>query len=219
MSTNEQRPPWLLRISAAAGCLGGALTIIYWWIHPPAEETAKALLPSWQIMSTLFIPLVICLQLGLTGLVVRSGSRLPTPGRVGFLLAFAGLGCYVGVGTFDAFLVPYLLQELQPELVAMSGPLLSGALGTFFKVTGLVFSAGYILLSIGLIRAGEGPRWALWAWIPSAPILGFSPLVPHWLRIVGCGIFGLAHVVLGYDLWRDGRSEERRDRQGSSMDP
>lgn len=45
MSTSEQSPTWLLRYSAAAGCFGGALTIIYWWIHPPAEDTAKALPP------------------------------------------------------------------------------------------------------------------------------------------------------------------------------
>jgi hypothetical protein len=69
-------------------------------------------------------------------------------------------------------------------------------------VTGFTFLTGYVLLGIATLRAGVYPKWMALCLFLSAPVLGLSPLMPHLARIIGCLVFGIANVGLGWRNWK-----------------
>ena len=73
-----------------------------------------------------------------------------------------------------------------------------GLLGALFAGTGLSFAAGYLLLGIAMLRTQVFPKGAAILLMLGAPVLGLSPLMPLWARIVGCIFWGSGNIWLGY---------------------
>ncbi|HEX9941227.1 MAG TPA: hypothetical protein VGG03_04365 [Thermoanaerobaculia bacterium] len=190
----------LFRWSGLANIVAGVLTALFWFVHPGLDDPRNALLGRWMYVNTGFITLIVLLLWGLTGLYLRQVERSGLLGFLGYVLGFIGLALFVGLGTFDAYVVPVLTADAS-SLLGDTGALMQGALGKYAPITGLTFALGYVLFGIATFRAGVFPRWAAVLLALSAPILGMSPLMPAAVRLVGCIIYGVANIALGYSLW------------------
>jgi hypothetical protein len=190
----------LFRWSGLANVVAGVLTALFWFVHPGLGDPRNALLGRWMYVNTGFILLIVLLLWGLTGLYLAQAERSGGLGFAGYVLAFIGLALFVGLGAFDAYIVPVLTADAS-GLLGDTGALMRGALGKYAMTTGLTFALGYVLFGIATFRSGLFPRWAAAALALSAPILGMSPLMPATVRLVGCVIYGAANVALGYTLW------------------
>jgi hypothetical protein len=190
----------LIRWSGLANLVAGALTAVFWFAHPGLENPANALLPRWGYVYTGFIALLVLFLWGLTGLYLRQLDRLGALGFAGYVLGFIGNAFFIAAGAFSAYAVPALTRDAA-ALVADQGPLLAGALGSFFMVTGLAFAVGYVLFGIASARAGVFPAWQAICLAVSAPVLGLSPVMPPLARILGCLLFGVVNMTLGWANW------------------
>jgi hypothetical protein len=151
-------------------------------------------------VNTGFITLIVLLMWGLTGLYLYQARRSGGLGFAGYALGFIGLALFVGLGSFDAYVVPVLTADAN-GLLGDTGALMRGALGKYAMTTGLTFALGYILFGIASFRSGLFPRWAAACLALSAPILGMSPLMPATVRLIGCIVYGVANIALGWTLW------------------
>ncbi len=196
--------PSLIRWCGLANLSAGVLTALFWFLHPGLHSPETALETRWMAANTMFIALLILTLLGLVGLYARQSEKVGGLGFAGFLLSFVSTALFVGAGTFDAYIVPVLTESAR-ELLDPGGPLLGGTLMPVFGVTGVCFALGFVLFGIAIMRAAILPRPPAVLMILSAPILGFSPLMPVIARTVGSVIFGVANIWLGYALWSERR--------------
>jgi hypothetical protein len=190
----------LFRWSGLANIVAGAMTALFWFIHPSLDDPENALLGRWMYADTGFILLIVLLLWGLTGLYLRQAEGSGGLGFAGYVLGFIGLALFVGLGSFNAYVVPVLTADAR-GLLGDTGALMRGALGKYAMTTGLTFALGYVLFGIATFRAKLFPRWAAALLALSAPILGMSPLMPATVRLVGCIVYGVANIALGYALW------------------
>lgn len=190
----------LIRWCGLANLLAGVFTALYWFLHPGLDSPEAALGKRWIMANTMFIVLLVLTLLGLVGLYARQSEKTGTLGFVGFLLSFISTALFVGAGTFDAYVVPVLTARAR-DLLDPAGPLLGGTLMPVFGLTGVCFAVGFVFFGIATFRAALLPRTAALLLIISAPILGFSPLMPLIARTIGSVVFGLANIWLGYALW------------------
>ena len=190
----------LFRWSGLANIVAGVITALFWFIHPGLDDPRNALLGRWMYTNTGFIILIVLLMWGLTGLYLRQVERSGGLGFAGYVLGFVGLALFVGLGAFDAYVVPVLTADAN-SLLGDTGALMRGAFGKYAVTTGMTFALGYVLFGIATFRAGVFPRWAATCLALSAPILGLSPLMPAMVRLLGCIVYGAANVWLGYALW------------------
>jgi hypothetical protein len=190
----------LFRWSGLANVVAGVMTALFWFIHPGLDDPRNALLGRWMYVNTGFITLIVLLMWGLTGLYLYQSGKSGGLGFAGYALGFIGLALFVGLGTFDAYVVPVLTADAS-GLLGDTGALMQGALGKYAMTTGLTFAVGYVLFGIASFRSGLFPRWAAACLALSAPILGMSPLMPATVRLIGCIVYGAANAVLGWTLW------------------
>lgn len=205
----------LIRWSGLANMSAGLLTAVFWWIHPGLEDPSNALKPLWMGSYMLFVALIILFMWGLTGLYLRQSEPAGLLGLVGYLLGFIASAFFVGAGAFDAFVTP-ALRTGATAMLEPDGPLMAGALGKYFMVTGLSYATGYVLFGIATLRAGVFPKWMAALMILSVPVLGLSPLMPPLARIVGCAVFGAANIGLGYENWSGGARQRSEAGKGVS---
>jgi hypothetical protein len=196
------------RIAGGALIAAGVMTVVFWFVSPSAADPqasrdaayyAAVSSPRYMLINLGFVGLIVLNSIGLMGL----GQRLnTTSSTLAFLMALIGTVLFVAAGVFQGVVAPALAANpatqawLRPDSALANGPL-----GAVFAGTGLIFAIGYVWLGLDRALKKHAPRhaWALLA--VSAPILGLSPLMPLWLRMLGCAGYGLALVLLGRSLW------------------
>lgn len=200
----------LIRAAGLAAIICGALTLLFWLLHPVAgDPSAPHNDAYWQTLTsgryaavnTSFLVIILTSLLALPGFYARQHDAAGRYGFVGYVLAFVGTALFIGPGVFQAFVAPVLAADSATRpLLEQSGPLLSSPLSAVFAGGGMVFALGYILFGISIARAGRLPRAAGVMLALSSPILGLSPLMPLWARAAGSATWGLANVWIGYVL-------------------
>jgi hypothetical protein len=198
----------LVRMSGIAALLCGLATVLFWFLHPSAADPqaphdaaffAAVQEPRFQAVFLLFTALILLSLLALAGYYVRLRESAGTFGLVAFLISFFATAMFVASGVFQAAVAPALAANaVTQQLLRPDGPLLTGLLGALFAGTGLSFAAGYLLLGIVMLRTRVFPRGAALLLMLGAPVLGLSPLMPLWARIVGCVCWGSGNIWLGY---------------------
>lgn len=198
----------ILKFCGWCSIVCGVLTAVYWLFHPAAGDP-KAIQDDayWQavqsqryiVINALFLFIIVTNIFGLSGIYFYLHRNGDKTAFVAYLLAVTGLILFAGVGVFNAFVVPEIVKAEQSSLLLPDGVFMTGSLGELFKETGSAFAAGYIILSLKTFRSGVFPAWML-LMLLSALILGLSPLMPLFVRIAGCGIYGTAHILLGIQV-------------------
>ncbi len=178
-------PSGLVRGSGILAVISGASIVAAPVIHPHSPESA-----AWVPVHVAYFATLIAVMLVLIGLFARQFEGAGKLGVAGFLAAFFGTAMMLMEGREHLFSsdfgtgTPLGLWEL--------------ILASF------VFSVGYILLGIAIIRAGTLPRGAGILLAVSGPVVAFSPPigVPAVL-IVSHTVFGVGLAWVGYALWSD----------------
>lgn len=203
MSTNK-----LIRLSGIAAMLCGLATAVFWFVHPSAADPravhdaaffAAVQSPAFVSVFLLFVALILASLLALIGYYVRLFATSGIAGLISFLVAFVGTAMFLASGVFQCGVAPVLARSPATRLLLEpAGPLLGGILGLLFAGTGCTFALGYLLLGITMLRTGVFPGWAAVLLMLGAPVLGLSPLMPLWARVLGCLCWGAGNLWLGY---------------------
>lgn len=203
MSTNK-----LIRLSGIAAMLCGLATAVFWFVHPSAADpralhdaTFFAAVQSQSFVGVflLFVALILASLLALVGYYVRLVATAGIAGLIAFLLAFVGTAMFLASGVFQCAVAPVLAHSPATRpLLEPDGALLGGLLGLLFAGTGCTFALGYLLLGISILRTRVFPGGAAVLLMLGAPVLGLSPLVPLWARVLGCLCWGAGNLWLGY---------------------
>ena len=203
MSTNK-----LIRFSGIAAMLCGLATAVFWFVHPSAADPramhdaaffAAVQNQSFAVVFLLFVALILASLLALVGYYVRLFATAGMLGLIGFLLAFVGTAMFVASGVFQCAVAPALAHSpATRQLLEPDGVLLGGLLGLLFAGTGCTFALGYLLFGICILRTRVFPGGAAVLLMLGAPVLGLSPLMPLWARVLGCLCWGAGNLWLGY---------------------
>ncbi len=176
-------PAALIRRSGLLAVAVGASMILAPLMHPESPQSA-----AWVPVHLLYFVTIIAVLLVLVGIFARQLQRAGRLGVVGFLTAFVGTAMTLLEGREHLFShdfgqgVPVGLWQL--------------------ILAALVFSVGYVLLGVAIMRAGVLPRGAGLLLAVSGPVVAFSPPIGILaVLIVAHTLFGLGLAWAGYALW------------------
>lgn len=176
-------PTALIRWSGFLAVATGVSMVLVPFVHPENPQST-----AWVPVHLLYFATLMAIQLVLVGIFVRQLQPAGRPGVAGFLTAFVGTAMMLLEGREHLFShdfgqgTPLGLWEL--------------ILASF------IFSIGYILLGIVIVRAGVLPRGAGILLAVGGPIVAFSPPIGILaVLIVGHALFGMGLVWAGYALW------------------
>ena len=191
----------LIHWSGLAAILGGALWIIGAVIHASkprgciAEECAfRPMRESGALDGILTLLSLLLFAVAVTGLVMlaRSAGRFGKTGKTGDALAAAGVALLVIVS---------LIQS-----VFFGGDFL---LMPYFVIPGLLaMVVGLVLLGVAILRSRVLPRWtAALLIIGALAMLGVNEQTSRVLLTIP---FGVAWIAVGYMLWSENNTLDRR---------
>ena len=193
----------LIRWSALPGIAGGILHASFMLFHP-ADDPAGMRGAAWLASHLTWHVAVVLALLGLVGLYAHLAERAGRFGLVSFVVAFLGTALSVGSSAIEALALPALAIEA-PELVERAGrgdvPASLQPLVAVLLAAGVLYSLGYILFGVAVMRAGTLPRGAAPLLIVGAPLFTFGTAVHHLVITAGAILFGAGLTWLGYGLW------------------
>jgi hypothetical protein len=140
-------------------------------------------------------------------------SRLDKMALVGGILGLWGLICLAGVLALDGFTWGALGQvTVWPSAQSHTLELALRAVQQShwnlpFYVGGLLWIAGLLILSIGLLRQGVIPAWAGWVFALGVVLVGIEAAVANnTYFIVASAVLAVGGVGVGVSLLNDGDS-------------
>jgi hypothetical protein len=175
-------------------------------LHPGGGDPAAAATirssPQYTAVHGLGLAGLLSMQLGLIGLYSWLAGGAPRLALTGFLMAFGGASCLVGVLYADAFTFPVVAAR-DPGLLGLPGPLF-GSLTFLLSVAvpAIVWSLGLIVLAVAGLRARRVPR------IPAAAtIVGAVVVELHGAALskqAGGIVLAVALAWTAALIWRSG---------------
>ncbi len=177
MSSSE-----LIRWSGLLAIGAGASLALSPLVHPSSPQSA-----AWVPMHLLFFAALIATLLALVGILLYQLQQARRLGFVGFFTAFVGTAMMLLEGREHLFSPDFGVGTPRGLLELI--------------IASLVFSIGYILLGVAIVRAGVLPRGAGILLAVGGPIVAFSPPIGVLaVEIVGHALFGLGLLWVGYVL-------------------
>src|SRR5215471_14747218 len=150
----------LIRWSAVALLLSGALIAVPIVFHPSYADAQALTRPAWVPIHTALTIAAILGLFGLVGLYTRLRERSGWFGLISFVLIFTGTALFVAVLSIESFVLPALASSASGQtLLDPAGPLLSGPLNVFLLLTSGIFSLGCLLFCVAILRSGISGRW------------------------------------------------------------
>jgi hypothetical protein len=196
-----------LRLSGVLLIIAGILFGGFMFFHPPNNPQGAFEL-RWIPVHIAWFFSYILIILGFVPVfhsISTSGRKLEI---TAFWISFLGTILSLPIAAWDAFLVPYLARHTpdfitQIEELSMEAPAVSFRIIAYLAV--LLFSIGYILMGISMVRAGQsikrvcGICLAVGAsvfWI-GALFVSNGPL-GNTVTIFGALLFGIGLIIWGY---------------------
>ena len=177
MSSSE-----LIRWSGLLAIGAGGYLVLSPLVHPSSPQSA-----AWVPMHLLFFAALIATLLTLVGILLYQLQQAGRLGLAGFFTAFVGTAMMLLEGREHLF-SPDFGQGTPRGLLELI-------------IASLVFSIGYILLGVAIVRAGVLPRGTGILLAVGGPIVAFSPPIGVLaVEIVGHALFGLGLLWVGYVL-------------------
>ncbi len=181
----------LIRQSGLLAIATGASMVLVPLVHPENPQSA-----AWVPAHLLYFAALIGILLALVGVFVR---QLQPAGRLGvaaFLTAFIGTAMMLLEGREHLF--SFEVGQVTPvglwQLILAS----------------FVFSVGYVLVGVAMVRASVLPWGAGVLLAVGGPIVAFSPPIGIFtVLVVGHTLFGLGLVWAGHALWTERESKRR----------
>jgi hypothetical protein len=212
----------LFRLSGLALLVALPLQILGFVLHPPTEQAADVLQPTYgPAHLILFVSWLLAL-LGLVGLYARQAERAGALGLAGFVLTVFAAAYHVYLLLYETYATTRLAQDPSTQHLIGDGPLAhgAGALGPL----GIVLVLAFPIFGAATLRAVVFSRWAAWLQIASVPamvagMLVFPPDAPAPLGTMATApiawlyfLIFLGYAWAGYTLWTgEVRAEPLRD--------
>jgi hypothetical protein len=185
-------PEALIRRSGLLAVGAGAYVVVLPFVHPSDDVGVQS--AAWVPVHLLYFAALAVVLLVLVGILARQLQRARRLGVAGFLVAFVGTALMLLEGREHLF---------SPDF-GVGTPL-----GLWELISAsLVFSVGYVLLGIAIVRAGVLPRGSGILLAVGGPIVAFSPPIGILVvLVVGHALFGLGLAWSGYALWTETEHE------------
>lgn len=206
-------PTTLFRLSGFALLTALPLQVLGFLLHPPSEQVAAILQPTYGPAHLILFVSWLLAMLGLVGLYTRQAERAGGLGVVGFVLTVFAAAYHFYLLLYETYATTQLARDEATQHLIGDGPMAhgAGALGPL----GFALILAFPLFGVATLRAGLFPRWSGWLQIASLPVmvLGMLLMPPDgpaplgtmattpiaWLYI----ILFLGYAWAGYDLWAD----------------
>lgn len=171
-------------ISGLLNLAGGVLLLVYWYAfaiflpYGKLSDTLAILVENrnWTWINSLGALGALCGLLGQAGIYVLQMENPSLASSIGFFVAVAGTTLLIGTMLWESVLWPILVKH-DRNLLSFQGPIYtSKTFFPFFVIAGLIYSAGYILVGIGIIQAGLLPKFTGYLIAIGAPTFGFGSM-------------------------------------------
>lgn len=196
----------LIGLAGCALATAGVLLAVGAVLHPDILETdvaaAVRATPRWDWLHIGYLLALVLQGYALAGMVALHAGRLGRIGITGAVLAVPGLAAAAGGIVMEATTFP-IAAAAAPNLLAWSGPILSGPSARVLAVAAVPYFLGFILVAIGVARAGVLP--AAPGWLFAVSLVLYAALAGPFVQILGW-LSGLllaaAALWLGTAIWR-----------------
>jgi len=198
-------------ISAYLNLFAGIALLVYWYafaIFMPYGElsTTLAILVRnrhWVWINVLGVLGALTGLLGQGGIYVIQMSNANWVGSFGFYIAVTGTTFLIGTMLWETVLWP-ILVKYEESLLDFQGPIYtSKTFLPFFIFAGLIYSAGYVLVGIGIVQAGILPKIAGILLTVGAPTFGLGSMFGKYQvypRSVGVTLMSIGLIWIGLGM-------------------
>ena len=198
-------------ISAYLNLFAGIALLVYWYafaLFMPYGElsTTLAILVKnrhWVWINVLGVLGALTGLLGQGGIYVIQMSNANWVGSLGFYVASTGTTLLIGTMLWETVLWP-ILVKYEESLLDFQGPIYtSKTFLPFFIVAGLIYSAGYVLVGIGIVQAGILPKIAGILLAVGAPTFGLGSMFGKYQvypRSVGVTLMSIGLIWIGLGM-------------------
>jgi hypothetical protein len=195
--------------SGFASILGGALFAMAVVLHPLRDGLSVFNSgASYTYIHSLGVYGLMFQLFGLAGLYIREAEAMGNRGLISFSIVFFGQALWaIGLATDGA--VNPLLAQFAPETVHAGADIYNNLLVLALPAL-VLFSLGYILFGISLLRAKTQPRLASWLILIGAPlyiaggisifIIGPASPIVSLIEIAGALLLSVGYIFLGLRL-------------------
>lgn len=172
------------QISGILNIAGGLLLVIYWYAfaifmpYGKLSDTLAILVENrnWAWINSLGILGALFGLLGQAGIYFLQIGSNSLVSSTGYFIAVAGTLFLIGTMLWETILWPILIKH-DRNLLSFQGPIYtSKVFMPFFVVAGLIYSVGYILVGIGIIKAGILPPLTGYLLAIGAPTFGIGSM-------------------------------------------
>ena len=200
-----------IMISGILNLAGGILLLVYWYafaIFMPYGKLSDTLAilvenKNWGWINSLGVLGALCGLLGQGGIYTFQMNSITTASSLGFYIAVAGTTLLIGTMLWESVLWPILVKHDQ-NLLSFQGPIYTSKVFLpFFITAGLIYSAGYILVGIGIIQADILPKVAGYLLAIGAPTFGLGSLfgkLQVYPRSLGVTLLSVGLIWIGWIL-------------------
>ena len=200
-----------IRIGVYFNFLAGVFLLVYWYAYAlflpytKLSTTVSILVRNrnWTWINALGVIGAILGLLGQGSIVIVHGNSSVWYVFIGYYIAVAGTALLVGTMIWETVLWPLLLRH-DAALLDFTGPIYSqrSFIG-FFILSGFIFSAGYVLVGAGIMRAGILP-WASGLLLAiGAPTFGLGALfgkLQVYVRSLGVTLMSAGSIWLAISM-------------------
>lgn len=196
-----------IRWGGVANIFGGILVAAAYLLHPQHATPAVVMGGFWRLVHVLFVFSLLFGIFGLFALIAYHGQQGGRLGFAGFFMAAAGLIMIFGLNYFEAFIIPVVAREAPAFVEKYGAGETVGAVMYIFPLSGVLFIAGYVCLSIDFLRFRSlnhgGPILTIIGVLVFG--IGLSGFLPMFVVKTGAVIFAAGLIGLGKELWKSKR--------------
>lgn len=200
-----------VNMSAYLNMTAGIVLLVYWYafaIFMPYKElsTTLAILVNnrnWTWINVLGVIGAVTGLLGQAGIYVIQIENITWYATVGFYVATLGTTLLIGTMLWETILWPILVKH-DETLLNFQGPIYtSKTFFPFFIVAGLIYSAGYILVGIGIVQSSILPSMPGYLMAIGAPTFGLGSMfgkLQVYPRSLGVTLMSIGLIWLGFGM-------------------
>ena len=201
-------PDVFISISAFLNVISGLALLIYWYAYAvflpygQLSTTLSILVKNrnWQWINALGVLGALAGLLGQAGIYIIQLPNSNWFAGIGYYVAALGTALLVGTMLWDTILWPILVKH-DASLLDFQGPIYSSKIFLpFFIASGLIYSAGFILVGIGIVQLNILPVAAGYLIAIGAPLFGLGAMFGKFQiypRSVGVTLMAVGLIWLG----------------------
>lgn len=195
----------LYRLAAVGLVVSGVSLALGMILHPARSHSAGIATPQWAVSHLFWWLGALAGIAGIAGLYFRQREHTGVLGFAGSGFSVMGLILIADAMYFEAFIAPSVATRA-PDLF-QGYPAGGGWEGFLAGVvaSGALFGVGFLLLAVGMLRAGILARWAILLAVTGGIPFAVNFMLPRPVAILAVAIFGAGLLGLGYGLWQKAR--------------